>query len=220
MYPNFEPNVLNYEIYLNNTDNTISLDAVCAVKDCGIDDYYVGEVKKDTNVTLKTNVGNNSETYKIKIIIPKEDNDYEYPTLKDLRILKYNLLEEFHDYDNIYHVIVPDTEDSLLIDYESDFDVKIVGNENFKIGENVVVISVNNNDNVNKYYIIVNKQEKEVIEEKTNNVNEEKKEINNQSVNKKDMTVPNIIIGLILLITLILIAVFIVKDKEDSDIKG
>ena len=120
----------------------------------------------------------------------------------------------------IYHVIVPDTEDSLLIDYESDFDVKIVGNENFKIGENVVVMSVSNNEYTNKYYIIVNKQEKEVIEEKTNNVNEEKKEINNQSVNKKDMTVPNIIIGLILLITLILIAVFIVKDKEDSDIKG
>lgn len=220
MYPNFEPNVFNYEIYLNNTNNAISLDAVCAVEDCGIDDYYVGEVKKDINVTLKTNVGNNSEAYKIKIIVPKEDTNYEYPTLKDLRILKYNLLEEFHDYDNIYHVIVPDTEDSLLIDYESDYDVKIVGNENFKIGENVVVISVNNNDNINKYYIIVNKQEKEIIKEKTDNVKEEKEEINNQNVNKKDMTIPTIIIGLILLITLILITVFIVKDKQDIDIKG
>ena len=49
-------------------------------------------------------------------------------------------------------------------------DAKLYGNIYPKIGENVVVISVNNNDNVNKYYIIVNKQEKEVIKEKTDNV--------------------------------------------------
>ena len=116
--------------------------------------------------------------------------------------------------------MVPDTVDSLLIDYESDYDVSISGNSNFVIGENVVTISVSTKNLTNKYYIVVSKQEKEIIEEKTSEVKEEQKNEKPVVENKPVKLMPTIIIGLILLISLILIAVFIVKDKDDSDIKG
>ena len=94
------------------------------------------------------------------------------------------MIEPFEPYVNTYHIIIPSTEDSLLIDYESEFDVTIKGNENLKIGENLVVIETKNSEgDVNTYYLIVSKTEQEEDKE-VPVVEEPKKE--EQKVEKKD----------------------------------
>jgi len=76
-----------------------------------------------------------------------------------------------------YHVIVDETVDSLdlsYVTYEKDAEVKVEGNENFKEGNNQVIITVseeNKNDNI--YYVVVQKIltediETSIIDEKNN----------------------------------------------------
>ena len=107
---------------------------------------------------------------------------------------------------------MPQSVNDLSIDYESDFDVKIDGNENLQIGQNVIVISVSNENYTNKYYIVVQKEKEEIIVEEP--VKEDKTDT--KTIGRiTDKKMPNIIVGLLLLITLILITVFIIKNKED-----
>ncbi|UKI57713.1 MAG: hypothetical protein L6V81_10495 [Clostridium sp.] len=71
-------------------------------------------------------------------------------------------LEEFKESVYTYHLVVPSTVDSLLIDYDADNDVnvEIIGNENFVTGENIVRIKTNNDYDEGNYYIVVTKTEK------------------------------------------------------------
>ena len=222
MYPSYSPEVTDYvvEVY-NDNDEEIGIEISCAINgECDNQEYIKVDYKKTKNLKITSKNGSSSTTYnfKINVIDENEYDDNSYPVLTDLKVLHYDLIEEFDSYDRTYHVSIPDTEDSLLIDYESDFDVKIDGNENFKVGENIVVITVSNNKYSNKYYIIVQKQEKEIIEEKTDIKEDNKKE---EVVEKpKSRFNGSIIIGLILLTTLILITVFIVKDKKNNEMKG
>ena len=222
MYPNFSPDVTKYTIEVYDQElEDIGIEISCATRgECENEEYISIDFRKTKNLKVISKNGSKSTTYEFEIKVP-DYNSYndEYPILTDLKVLHYDLMEEFDSYNRAYHVTVPDNVDSLLIDYESDFDVKIEGNENFKIGENVVVISVSTDDYTNKYYIVVSKQEKEIIEEKTDIKTDEKKDIEVKPNNKKSMTIPTIIIGLILLTTLILITVFIVKNKNDNEIK-
>lgn len=212
LYPNFSPEVLEYKAYIYDNINSLNVEAVCSVVGCGIDGYFVKDLKKQNVINFNSKINNSTTNYKIDLIVLYDNNYEEYPTLKNLKILKYDMFENFKEHNKTYHVIIPDYEDSLLIDYESNYDVKIEGNENFKIGENIVIITVSNNDIKNKYYIIVQKQEKLISEEKNLNENEDNLNIENIKNDKK--AIPNIIVGLILLITLILITVFIVNEKE------
>ena len=222
MYPNFSPDITKYEIEVYNDEiEEIALEISCAINgECENEEYIPIDFRKTKYFKVTSKNGSENTTYEFKISLPSYEEDEEYPTLTDLKVLHYDLIEEFEEYDKVYHVMVPDTVDSLLIDYESDYDVSISGNSNFVIGENVVTISVSTKNLTNKYYIVVSKQEKEIIEEKTSEVKEEQKNEKPVVENKPVKLMPTIIVGLILLISLILIAVFIVKDKEESDIKG
>jgi hypothetical protein len=164
---------------------------------------------------LKSSVNDNKTTYKINVVVPNYKYD-EWPTLDNLKVMNYDMLENFSEYTNTYHVNIPDSEDSVLIDYESDYDVEIIGNEDLKIGENIITIVVSNGEYENKYYLIVQKQEKEVIEERSLVKKSDKKDDTNNLNNKSD-AVQNITIGLILFTTLIMITVFILRDKEEKN---
>ena len=213
MTPVFYPKTFEYNVYLYNINSTISLDAVCAVEGCGVDDYFVGEIKENKTVYLETKNNDSIQKYRINFIIPNENN-YEIPKLDDLKVIKYDILEEFNPYNKTYHVIIPEEENSLLIDYKSNDEVRIDGNDNFKIGENIVTITASNQYTYVKYYIVVQKEEKEVIEPQKNNEEETKEEINKND--KKDpLMAQNIIIGLIIISMLIAILVFAIKDKEN-----
>lgn len=170
--PSFNPGIYEYEVYTNS--EAINVYARCITNNCvvsGIDDK-INLAKNTTTVKItSTSVDGTKQVYKIKV------NKYSYdgyPELKGLRVLKYSMIETFDPNVNTYHVVIPSTEDSILIDYESEYDVTIKGNENLKIGENLVVIETKNNEgDTNEYYLIVSKTEKEedkevpVVEEPT-----------------------------------------------------
>ena len=92
-----------------------------------------------------------------------EDVQYKFPSLKRLTVENFKFLEEFKESVYTYHLVVPSTVDSLLIDYDADNDVnvEIIGNENFVTGENIVRIKTNNDYDEGNYYIVVTKTEKE-----------------------------------------------------------
>ncbi len=170
--PNFNPGIYEYEVYTNS--DTISIYAKCATNNCVVsgNDGKINLTKNTTTIKItSTSEDGTKQVYKIKV---NKYNYDGYPELKGLRVLKYSMIETFEPYVNTYHVVIPSTEDSILIDYESEYDVTIKGNENLKIGENLVVIETKNNEgDTNKYYLIVSKTEKEedkevpVVEEPT-----------------------------------------------------
>lgn len=170
--PSFNPGTHEYEIYTNS--DSINVYARCITNNCIVkgNDGKIKLTKNTTTINItSTSEDGTKQTYKIKV----NKYNYEgYPELKSLKILKYNTIETFDPDVNTYHVVIPSTEESLLIDYESEYDVSIKGNENLKIGENLVIIETKNNEgDVNQYYIVVSKTEKEedkevpVIEEPT-----------------------------------------------------
>ena len=182
LIPSFNPGTYNYEI--NTNSDFINVNASCATTNCSITGN-IGKInltKDSTTIKIiSTSQDGTKQEYKIKVNKYKYD---EYPELKSLKILKYNMIEPFEPYVNTYHINIPSTEDSLLIDYESEFDVTIKGNENLKIGENLVVIETKNSEgDVNTYYLIVSKTEQEEDKE-VPVVEEPKKE--EQKVEKKD----------------------------------
>ena len=104
-------------------------------------------------------------TYTLNINYAKktEDVQYKFPSLKRLTVENFKFLEEFKESVYTYHLVVPSTVDSLLIDYDADNDVnvEIIGNENFVTGENIVRIKTNNDYDEGNYYIVVTKTKKE-----------------------------------------------------------
>lgn len=210
--PFFSPDVLNYDIHLYNSDNDrVYLQAICSIQDCGVDDYTIDEIKNNKKISLVSKNGEDETKYNLTLVVDDYE-DYSYPSLTSLKVLHYDFLEKFDSWTNTYHLIVPQSVNDLSIDYESDFDVKIDGNENLQIGQNVIVISVSNENYTNKYYIVVQKEKEEIIVEEP--VKEDKTDT--KTIEKiTDKKMPNIIVGLLLLITLILITVFIIKNKED-----
>lgn len=180
--PNFNPGIYEYEVYTNS--DTISIYARCATNNCVVsgNDGKINLTKNTTTIKItSTSEDGTKQVYKIKV---NKYNYDGYPELKGLRVLKYSIIETFEPYVNTYHVVIPSTEDSILIDYESEYDVTIKGNENLKIGENLVVIETKNSEgDVNTYYLIVSKTEQEEDKE-VPVVEEPKKE--EQKVEKKD----------------------------------
>ena len=144
--PSFAPSI--YEYTVTTTGNSVYVRGYCYINGCNVegDSGYI-KLTKNKTVTkiVSTALDGTKQTYKINIIKTKSYDGY--PELKSLKVLKYNMVEEFDPSYTTYHVVIPSTENSLFIDYESDYDVTIKGNENLKIGENIVTIEVKNNEN-------------------------------------------------------------------------
>lgn len=184
MYPSFSPTITTYNI---ETDaSSVQINYICASSGCEVDNK-VYNLKSGNNI-IKVTSKNGSEKVTYTFNVNKSNyNEQVYPLLKSLTILKYNTIETFDKYSNTYHIVVPSTEDSLLIDCETNSDsnkIKILNNENFATGENVVVINVSNDSITNKYYIIVNKTEN-TDDNKVPNIDETNKVIKESTVNNK-----------------------------------
>lgn len=213
--PSFAPSI--YEYNLTTTGNSVYIHGYCYINGCDVEgpSGYI-ELKKDKTVAkiVSTASDGTKQTYKINIIKTKSYDGY--PELKNLKVLKYNMVEEFDPNYTTYHVVIPSTENSLLIDYESDFDVTINGNENLKIGENIVTIEVKNNENETfTYYLLVSKTEKE--EDKDVPVIEEDKKDNTTTEVKKDNKKIYLIICMIISIcAIICITILIIRDIKSQ----
>ena len=214
--PSFAPSI--YEYNLTTTSDYIYIHGTCMINGCDVEGN-TGRMKltKEKTVVklISTASDGTKQTYKINITKAKSYDGY--PELKSLKVLKYNMIEEFDPEYSTYHVVIPSTENSLLIDYESDFDVTIKGNENLKIGENIVTIEVKNNtDETYTYYLIVSKTEKE--EDKDVPVVEEpKKDDKTTPEVKKDNKKLYLIICLIISIcAIICITILILRDIKSQ----
>lgn len=214
--PSFAPSI--YEYNLTTTGDKVYIHGYCYINGCNVEGEsgYI-ELKKDKTVTkiVSTASDGTKQTYKINIIKTKSYDGY--PELKSLKVLKYNMVEEFDPSYTTYHVVIPSTENSLFIDYESDYDVTINGNENLKIGENIITIEVKNNENeTSTYYLLVSKTEKE--EDKDVPVIEEDKKDNNTTTEvKKDNKKLYLIICMIISIcAIICITILILRDIKSQ----
>lgn len=213
--PSFAPSI--YEYTVTTTGNSVYVRGYCYINGCNVegDSGYIKLTKNKTVTKIVSTASDGTkQTYKINIIKTKSYDGY--PELKSLKVLKYNMVEEFDPSYTTYHVVIPSTENSLFIDYESDYDVTIEGNENLKIGENIVTIEVKNNENETfTYYLLVSKTEKE--EDKDVPVIEEPKKENNTTEVKKDNKKLYLIICMVIsMCAIICITILILRDIKSQ----
>lgn len=196
IFIDIKPNVTTYSI--DTHQESISFYPYCSSSEC---ETTFNPTNAEANYKLKegknviqiiNDVDGVKTTYTLNINYAKktEDVQYKFPSLKKLTVENFKFLEEFKEDVYTYHLVVPSTVDSLLIDYDADNDVnvEIIGNENFVTGENIVRIKTNNDYDEGNYYIVVNKTEKEedsklpVIDEPTNDDIKETKNTNNKYI--------------------------------------
>lgn len=211
--PSFNPGVHEYELYTDS--DTINVYARCITNNCIVsgNNGKINLTKNTTTIKItSTSVDGTKQEYKIKV---NKYNDEVYPELKGLKVLKYNMIETFNPDINTYHVVIPSTEENLLIDYESEYDVTIKGNENLKVGENIITIETKNGDMTATYYLIVNKTEQE--EDKDVPVVEEpKKEDNTKKEVKSNKRIYLLICMIISVCAIICITILIIDDIKSQ----
>lgn len=196
IFIDIKPNVTTYNI--DTHQESISFYPYCSSSEC---ETTFNPTNAEVNYKLKegknviqiiNDVDGAKTTYTLNINYAKktEDVQYKFPSLKKLTVENFKFLEEFKEDVYTYHLVVPSTVDSLLIDYDADNDVnvEIIGNENFVTGENIVRIKTNNDYDEGNYYIFVTKAEKEedsklpVIDEPTDDDIKETKNTNNKYI--------------------------------------
>lgn len=170
MFIDMKPNVTTYNIDVDY--EYVTYYPYCSSSECEFTfnpknaDESSYKLKEGKNVVQIINdVDGVKTTYTLNINYSKktEDVQYKFPSLKKLTVENFKFLEEFKESVYTYHLVVPSTVDSLLIDYDADNDVnvEIIGNEKFVTGENIVRIKTNNDYDEGNYYIVVTKTEKE-----------------------------------------------------------
>lgn len=163
MNPEFNPIITSYDIYTESSGIFIS--GECASRECDTESKNYNLKYGNNTIKIKSTAKDGTNTtYTFNVVREESEYDFYYPVLDNLNILNYSLIEEFDSYLSTYHLVVPSTEDSLFIDYETDDanTVNIYNNDNFVTGENIVTVEVSDykGNYKNKYYIVVNKTEK------------------------------------------------------------
>jgi len=167
--PAFDSNVTDYTVDVENEETTIEIEAKCAGTKCqssgaGTKELKVGENKFVIKVTSESGKVNE---YKITVNRAAKEEIF----LNKLEIKNGKLGSEFDSKKYNYTVNVGSDVDKLDFEYEVNdeetVDVRVVGNENFKEGNNTVIIELTNTktEETIKYELVVIK-EKAVVEEK------------------------------------------------------
>lgn len=176
----------------------------------GLTEYTLNGEKTVATITVTAEDGS-TRTYIINIVKEAAKPIAYYPStdnyLKELTIDGYEI--EFDKDVTEYKITVNNDVDSLdikAIANDRRSTVVITGNENFKVGENIVTITVKaENGSTKEYKIIVNKKEKK------------KKATTLGEVEKDNSTIEKIIIiGLIVLVVLGLLYLIFKKDEEEN----
>lgn len=162
--PIFNPLTSSYEVTVDNEVSIIQIDGTCSGTNCSVEGLGLKELKEGENkYTIKVKSENgNIKTYLITITRREKDETY----LSKLSIGKLELLPEFNSSIYNYVINVDYETDKLNLDYISNDDenneIKVIGNENFKVGKNEVIINVKNKekDIETNYNLLVIKEDK------------------------------------------------------------
>lgn len=202
-------------------DNNCSWKLVCPNGECSISNSTTVNLAQGANqvsIMVESEDGTLTKTYVLNIY--RGDIELNSPYLSNITIKDGTLSPKFDSMVNDYTLIVGlDVEklDLEAIPEDPSANVLIKGNENLKVGENTITITVTSKDGQNKqvYTIIVTKEEieteetDEVIEEiKTNKVDKKK--------NNKTLIIILSIIGLILIIGGYFVIFKIRKNKKNN----
>ena len=200
--PNFDKNVKEYYLLIDEDVKDLDITAIPSNKDAKVDIIGNKNLKNGLNkVEIKVTSKDKSKTNEYIINVTKT-NDFKNSNA-DLEILAveyFKLTPEFDKNVTNYFVEVSNKVDKLnifAVPVDEDAKNNISGNENLKVGNNKIVISVTARDGVTekKYYInayrrnteedIENEEEQKNIIKEANSVLEK---MNNNSENNEEST--------------------------------
>ena len=158
--PNFQNDVTEYYLIVDEKTENLEIDAIpenknASVKITGNTNLKVGE--NEVKIQVISEDRNSKKDYVIHVTKTNNAEDAN-ANLETLAIENYNLLPEFQETQTQYNVTVSNITDKvniLAIPVNSKASVKISGNEDLKVGDNIIEIEViAPNKSTNKKYII------------------------------------------------------------------
>ena len=200
--PNFDKNVKEYYLLIDEDVKDLDITAIPSNKDAKVDIIGNKNLKDGFNkVEIKVTSKDKSKTNEYIINVTKTNNfKNSNADLEILAVEYFKLTPEFDKNVTNYSVEVSNKVDKLnifAVPVDEDAKNNISGNENLKVGNNKIVISVTARDGVTekKYYInayrrnteedIENEEEQKNIIKEANSVLEK---MNNNSENNEEST--------------------------------
>ena len=236
--PAFDKSIKDYKIYVNKdtikqitikptTEQTGTTFSVSCTMGCTPDSNVPNKInismgKNVAIFTLTSEDGKNTEIYKFTIYRGETTDGSNF--LASLNIKGFNINEEFDKNKLDYTATVSYETESIEIDAlgeDENADIQIKGNENLKVGENVITITVTSAETEEKkiYNITVTRQEFTEEENTTTSpvIKTENKKKNNT------LLIVLLIVGSTLIIGLAAYFIFFYKKKDkkkDSELKS
>ncbi len=220
--PQFSRNINQYYITVMNTVNSISISALPENSKAKV------SISGNTNLKIGLNKiliiviaedGKTKQTYTINVTKTDDKNKSNY-NLENLAVEKCQIIPEFNSEvtEYICELNEPVSEVKILaVPQNEKAKVEILGNQDLKVGENIITINITAQDGVTykKYTIKILKKEEvypnEVIKENINNL-EEKVDFENN--NEKKSIIPLFVLLPFALLTGICYKKFIKKNKR------
>lgn len=227
--PAFDKSIKDYKIYVNKdtikqitikptTEQTGTTFSVSCTMGCTPDSNVPNKInismgKNVAIFTLTSEDGKNTEIYKFTIYRGETTDGSNF--LASLNIKGFNINEEFDKNKLDYTATVSYETESIEIDVlgeDENADIQIKGNENLKVGENVITITVTSAETEEKkiYNITVTRQEFNEEENTTTSpvIKTENKKKNNT------LLIVLLIVGSTLIIGLAAYFIFFYKKKD------
>lgn len=212
-----------------NCDNNCSWKLICPNGECSISDgtwVNLNQGANQVSIIVESEDTTLTKTYVLKIY--RGDIQLNSPYLENIILNNATLSPTFDSKLNDYTAIVGLDVDSLDIETfleDPSANILIKGNENFKVGENIVTITVTSTDGQNKQVYTITVTKEEIKEEEIED--EVKDEQKTTKIEKKKNNKVLIIILSIIGLGLIIAAYFIIfkirknkKNKKDKNNKN
>lgn len=178
MKPAFSSDVKDYKLYVKDTIRQVTINYTteqsgvtlksecslgCTVSESTDNIIQIVQGKNEVTFTFTSEDGNNSETY--KFVIYRGETTDGSNKLSSLTVKDFNINEEFNEDVLDYTLSIPFEMENIEIEAigaDSEATIKIKGNENLKVGENIVTITViptDEENDINIYNITVLREE-------------------------------------------------------------
>lgn len=229
-FTGFKSNVTEYKVDVPNKVEKINIYATATNSNAaisGVGEKTLKEGENEFSIKVTSADKKTTKTYKMIITRKEEDDEQEeildtetsITGIKDIKIEGLDLNPEFSQQVYEYKVNVPEMKEKLNIQVETEqgIEVEIVGNENLKVGENIITILVRDTktDATTIYQINANIQEQEQEEKDITkiDVSQENSEINQvqNNLKKRDW-----ILKFVILLIIILTVVFLIKKYKST----